>query len=232
MVTTQIIINQRRNAQAVTAYLKNGINQIATEVHVVEESSTNRSEYTESQLVIAYTLNKRRELLFARFFWTSRLRRIQVLHAREPEKIQRLMRREKSENLRRIKLDCLLFSEEYMKSKATVSFLCFHIISIFTMEHSEIHTVPAVANRILRHITREELLAIKPEHLLSDEGVIEGLIIRPEKNQRCHVASCQILRNYIVGDKNQSQEEDQEFVLHAYASRCFTCFGWNAYSGR
>ena len=68
MVTTQVIINQRRNAQAVTSYLKNGINQIATEVHLVEESSTNRSEYTESQLVIAYTLNKRRELLFARYF--------------------------------------------------------------------------------------------------------------------------------------------------------------------
>ena len=68
MVTTQVITNQRRNAQTVTAYLKNGINQIATEVHLVEESSTNRSEYTESQLVIAYTLNKRRELLFSQYF--------------------------------------------------------------------------------------------------------------------------------------------------------------------
>ena len=98
-----------------------------------------------------------------------------------------------------------------MKSKLTISFLCFHIISTFTMEQSEIYTIPAVANRVLRHITREELFAIKPEHLLSDEGVIEGLIIRPEKNQRRKVTSCQILRNYIVGDKNQSQEEDQEF---------------------
>lgn len=68
MVTTQVITNQRRNAQTVTAYLKNGINQIATEIHLVEESSAKCSEHTESQLVIAYTLNKRRELLFSQYF--------------------------------------------------------------------------------------------------------------------------------------------------------------------
>ena len=117
MVTTQVIINERRNAQTVTTYLKNGINQIATEVHLVEESSINRSDILNHNLGSPRCLIKDVSFFLRIFFWPSRLRRIPVFHVREPRKSSKLMRLEKLENLRRIKLDCLLFSKEYMKSK-------------------------------------------------------------------------------------------------------------------
>lgn len=79
------------------------------------------------------------------------------------------------------------------------------------MEKSAIYTIPAVANKVLQEVSREQLMTIKSEKELGDHGIITSLVIRPDKNQRQVVPSVQLTREYIIGDKNKDLEKDREF---------------------
>lgn len=76
-----------------------------------------------------------------------------------------------------------------------------------------VYEVPAVANKTLRDTTKEELLTIAPDELLQDEGRIEAIVIRPEKDKRLCMSMCEITPTHIHGDKNQQEVELQELAV-------------------
>lgn len=73
--------------------------------------------------------------------------------------------------------------------------------------------VPAIANKPYRQTTEHELRAILPDELLHDEGVIEEMVIRPEKDKRVRVSMCEITPTHIYGDKNQYHDELQDLAV-------------------
>lgn len=76
----------------------------------------------------------------------------------------------------------------------------------------KIYEVPAVVNKILRNTTQEELLAIAPDHLLYDEGVIEAIVIRPDKDKRVYMNTGIITPTHVYGDKNEKLTEYQDLA--------------------
>lgn len=92
-------------------------------------------------------------------------------------------------------------------------------------QRGKIYQVPAVANKYYRETTKGELLRIAPDHLLKDEGMIEFLIIRPEKEQRAYLRSVGVKLTHIHGDKNGAETELQDLaavtMMRADASHAF-----------
>ena len=74
------------------------------------------------------------------------------------------------------------------------------------MEKPAIYHIPATANKVLQEVSHEQLLSIKSERELGDQGTIVSLVIRPEKNHRQIVPSIQLTREFIIGDKNSQKK--------------------------
>ncbi|CAN5148114.1 hypothetical protein BH09DEP1_BH09DEP1_6510 [soil metagenome] len=88
-----------------------------------------------------------------------------------------------------------------------------NLIGMEEPQAGKVYEVPAVANKIFRNTTEQELLTIAPDHLLKDEGVIEALAVRPEQNKRLCMNSMEILQTYIYGDKNRDVTELQDLAV-------------------
>ena len=84
-------------------------------------------------------------------------------------------------------------------------------VPLIAMEKPAIYHIPATANKVLQEVSYEQLLSIKSEQELADQGTIVSLVIRPDKNQRQIVPSLQLTREFIIGDKNEKEEKDREF---------------------
>lgn len=92
----------------------------------------------------------------------------------------------------------------------------FCAISLHAMEAPQlfkVYHVPAIANKTIKETTKEELLTIAPDHLLQDEGRIEAIVIRPEKEKRCCMGICEITPTHIYGDKNEYENEVQDLAV-------------------
>ena len=72
-------------------------------------------------------------------------------------------------------------------------------------------TIPAIANKVYRQVSKEQLLTIKPEDKLDHLGTITSLIVRPEKNKRILMSSLLLMRQgYIYGDKQEEKKDDPD----------------------
>ncbi len=80
-----------------------------------------------------------------------------------------------------------------------------------------IYDVPAIANKVFRVTPTEQLLAIKTENELTDEGIIANLIIRPDVSKRKAVDSLELTCFGAKGDKNCIKENANEMQLGAIA---------------
>lgn len=86
---------------------------------------------------------------------------------------------------------------------------------LVAMQESQIgkkYHVPAIVNKSLRETTQQELLTIIPEHLLKDEGVVEALIIRTEKDYRVPLSLVEVTQTHLYGDKNAQVDEYQDLA--------------------
>lgn len=84
--------------------------------------------------------------------------------------------------------------------------------NICAMEEIKRYHAPALANKVLRETTEQDLLKMSPEHLLKDEGVIEALVIRPEKDWRVPMSMVEVTPTHILGDKNAECTELQDLA--------------------
>lgn len=87
------------------------------------------------------------------------------------------------------------------------------IIAMDEPQTGKVFEIPAVANKFYRNTSQEELFAIAPDHLLKDEGIIEALVIRPDKDKRAYMTSCEITPTHIYGDKNSQITEHQDLAV-------------------
>ena len=72
-------------------------------------------------------------------------------------------------------------------------------------------TIPAIANKVYKQVTKTDLLNIKPESQLGPIGIITALIVRPEKDKRTILPSLQLMpQGYIYGDKQQEKKDDPD----------------------
>lgn len=88
--------------------------------------------------------------------------------------------------------------------------------TLLTMEKpsdGHAYTVPFVDKQIFHDTTEQALKRILPDQLLQDQGWIEALIVRPDKNMRTYTQSCEITKTHIIGDKNEKITEHQEFAV-------------------
>lgn len=87
------------------------------------------------------------------------------------------------------------------------------ITAMQPLQLGQVFEVPQDPNIILGNTTQEQLLTISPDYLLKDEGIIEALVIRPEKNKRVYMSSCEITPTHIHGDKNCQTTEHQDLAV-------------------
>lgn len=87
------------------------------------------------------------------------------------------------------------------------------LVAMDQSQTAKIYEIPAVPNKTVRDTTHQELLAIAPDHLLKDEGIIEALVIRPDKDKRAYRYLCEITSTHIIGDKNEKTTEYQDLAV-------------------
>lgn len=80
-------------------------------------------------------------------------------------------------------------------------------------QRNTIVEVPAIANKPYRQTTHDELCGILYDEHLGAEGVLDGIVIRPEKDKRIVVSMCEITPTHIWGDKNQHENQLQELAV-------------------
>lgn len=100
--------------------------------------------------------------------------------------------------------------------KKCLIILALYLPVISAMEAPQLPTVyhvAAVANKTIRDTKHQELLTIAPDHLLLDEGRIEAIVIRPEKDKRLCMSMCEITATHIYGDKNEHEKELQDLAV-------------------
>ncbi|MBA3954723.1 AbrB/MazE/SpoVT family DNA-binding domain-containing protein [Candidatus Dependentiae bacterium] len=68
IITLQPLRGKKASAYIITSDLKNLVSKIAKEVMVLEHTNQDLKAYKKSTLLISYTLNNKREILFAQYF--------------------------------------------------------------------------------------------------------------------------------------------------------------------
>jgi hypothetical protein len=88
----------------------------------------------------------------------------------------------------------------------------FFIRAMNKDEREAVYDVPAKANQVLHEVPKEQMLSIKCEDELSDQGIINDLVIRPQVEKRKVVESLKLTVLGAEGDKNYSRENDRELT--------------------
>lgn len=99
-----------------------------------------------------------------------------------------------------------------MKRILIILFFYLPVVAMEKPSIGHVYHVPAEVNKTFHDTTEQDLQKILPDHLLQDEGWIEAIIVRPEKEMRAYQNMCEITETHIIGDKNAKVTEDKDLA--------------------